>query len=185
MRSHSAVQKTPASAGVFYIDVRFVHFQGERGKSGTQKTSVEDASRGRSRGRRNRAHRPPLVRAWDRGCETDLDRALAHLPIEERAGEGQRRRGGCGGAIGPPGDEMSARLEPEAERELQAVLDREARRLLAEDLAALDRDPAGATTGSDDRAGDHGPDHVALAVERQPVPVGSRRDRPVRRDDRG
>jgi hypothetical protein len=53
-------------------------------------------------------------------------------------------------------------------REVQRILDAEARRLLAD---RLDGDPAGATARADGDAGDRRPDQRSARVDGQQVPV--------------
>src|SRR5579871_3298105 len=62
----------------------------------------------------------------------------------------------------PPPPAVRARAE--------RILDRAARRLLAEQV---DRDSIGATAGCDCHARNRRPDEVALLIEREPVPIGS------------
>ena len=64
-------------------------------------------------------------------------------------------------------------LPPDARSEVQRILDGAARRLVADEL---DRDAIGASAGSDQHAGDDGPDQGAPLVERQQLPVGRRAD---------
>src|SRR3954466_10163910 len=81
----------------------------------------------------------------------------------------------------------NVRLSPDAEAELIEVLNAEARRLLAEQRAALDRETTRSRTrarvladvSSDDDASDRGTDDASLAVERETVPVARRRNRQV------
>ena len=67
---------------------------------------------------------------------------------------------------------MMADLPPGARAEVQRVLDRAARRLLADQL---DGDSSGTAAGGDGDALDGGADESASLVQGQPIPV--RRDR--------
>ena len=58
-------------------------------------------------------------------------------------------------------------------RRVEAILDREARRMLDEELAAAQRhlNSAGPAAGTDDDTIDRRQDHVTPAGERQPIPI--------------
>lgn len=74
-------------------------------------------------------------------------------------------------------------LSPEARRAAQAVLDRAARKRLAEQLARRDADAVGTAPRSDDSARDDGSDEVALVVEVEGVEVVDGADDDVGRRD--
>jgi hypothetical protein len=69
---------------------------------------------------------------------------------------------------------MIAALTPEARADLQRVLDRAARRLLAERLASDDEHAIGATTRSDDSAEHDSAQSVTPLVEREQRPARRR-----------
>lgn len=64
----------------------------------------------------------------------------------------------------------AASLPPRVRAEVQRILDRAARRLLAEQV---DADALGAATGCDGGALDGRPDEGTALVQRQPFPVGA------------
>ena len=68
--------------------------------------------------------------------------------------------------------EVNALLAPAVRAEAQAILNRAARRLLAEQSARLDRNPISTPpTGGDDRSRDNRADERSPLFEREQVPV--------------
>jgi hypothetical protein len=59
-------------------------------------------------------------------------------------------------------------LPAHVQAEVQRILDREARRLLSDEL---DGHAVSATAGSDPSLSDHGPDESPASVERQAIPI--------------